>query len=307
MWFNERVTRVLYFALCAAVFTAAPASAQSAGEARELFVEGRDFMRDGRFADARDAFLRSLELNPRPSVAFNLAVAYTRTGEYVAAVGLFDRLLEGDFGNLPRDKRREVRTLRAEAEGSVALLTIHLPPAEGLNVRVDGQRYEGPMRVDPGEHIVSLTSPRHVPLELRVALERGGEETVDPELELREDERLGRLRITTPVDGGLLTIEGVAEGEDELDERLPPGEYVVTLQDGDEHSERVVQVEAGVEVRYELSFEQSSSRRAWPWIVAGVLVAGAGASVAAYFLTRPTQREDPVFGSFTTLRAPAGR
>lgn len=260
-------------------------------------------MRAGRFADARDAFRRSLNLNARPSVAFNLAVAHSRTGEYVAAVRLFERLLSGGFGDLPADRRQEAAALRDEAESSVATLTVHLPPAEGLNVRVDGQVYAEQMRLDPGEHIVSIHSPRHLPVEVRVALTRGDSETIHPELELREDERLGRLRVTSAAEGGVLSIDGVADGT-ELDERLPPGEYLVVLREGGRRSERLIQVEAGVEARYEMNFERSEGRRAWPWVIAGVLVAGAGAGVAAYFLARPQPREDAVFGQFTTLRAP---
>ena len=111
-------------------------------------------MRSGRFADARDAFLRSLELNPRPSVAFNLAVAHSRTGEYVAAVVLFERLLAGDFGDLPGERRREAESLMVEAEASIATLVVHLPPVEGLNVRVDGRVYRENMRLDPGAHFI---------------------------------------------------------------------------------------------------------------------------------------------------------
>lgn len=301
-----RVLVMVGVAFCLCLGTSVPTYAQrdteDASDPRALFAEGRGFMRDGRFADARDAFRRSLELNPRASVAFNLAVAYTRTGEYVAATTLFTRLLDADFGDLPEERRLEADSLRTEANASVATLTLRLPPAEGLDVRVDGQVYGEQMRLDPGEHIVNITSPRHVPVEVRVTLERGGAETLRPELELREDARLGRLRVSTPVEGGLLSIDGVTGGSAEIDERLSPGEYMVVLRFEGEENTRLIQVEAGVEARYELDF-QRSSRRAWPWVVAGILVVGAAAGVATYFLTRPQLREDAAFGQFSTLRA----
>lgn len=267
-------------------------------DARALFEQANAATAQGRFADARDLYRRSLELEGNPATAFNLAVALTRTGEFVEAVQRFDALLEGEHGRISRAQQREVRNLQRDAERNVATLDVRLPPIDGLVVRVDGQRVAGTSRVDPGEHLVSVESPRHRPLEERVTLERGETLEFAPTLQLRPDLTRGRLVVDAP-EGGHLSVAGGGEAMDHLDLELEAGTYELTLTGGGGGRTREVVVEAGATSRYEIT--PAPTRRVWLWVLAGVLVAGAAATVVALSLGEKPPREDAVYGSIATL------
>ncbi len=290
------------FALVVGALTATAAAQEPTPDpaaARALFEEANGATAAGRFADARDLYRRSLALQANPATAFNLAVALTRTGEFVEAVRRFDALLEGSLGALSRTQRREVRHLRAEAEDSVATLRLRLPPIDGLEVRVDGQRREGVARLDPGEHIVAITSPRHRPLEVEVALERGESRDLRPTLQLRPDLTRGRLVVEAP-EGGHLTLAGAGEAMGRLDLELEAGAYELTLVADGRSRQREVVVEAGTTSRYEVRL--APQRRWWLWAIGGVLVAGAVTTAIVLTRTEQPPREDPVYGTLTTLR-----
>lgn len=281
------------------VLGAAPAFAQPEADARALFEQANEATAQGRFADARDLYRRSLDLVSNPATAFNLAVALTRTGQFVEAIARFDALLEGEHGRISGGQRREVSALREDADAQIATLAVRLPPIEGLEVRVDGERVEGTSRLDPGEHLIAIESPRHRPLEERLTLERGEALNFAPTLQLRPDLTRGRLVVDAP-EGGHLSVAGGGEAMDHLDLQLEAGTYEVTLTgDGGDRVREVV-VEAGASSRYEVT--PAPKRRVWLWVLAGVLVAGAAATVLALSLGEKPPREDSVYGSIATLR-----
>jgi hypothetical protein len=285
--------------IAATAITLAFAATSVAQDARELFEQGNAATEAGRFADARDLYRRSLELEPNPASAFNLAVALTRTGEFVEAATIFEELLEGSFGGLSRTQRREVRALRREASENVATLRVELPPVAEVEIRVDGKRIEGAVaHVDPGEHLVSVSSPRHRPVEDRVIVERGEERRYQPTLQLRPDLTMGRLVVEAP-EGGHLSVDGVAEAMGRLDLDLEAGTYELSLRADGRATDREVVVEAGTTSRYEVTL--APRRRVWLWIVGAVLVAGGVATALVLTRTEQPPREDPVYGTISTL------
>ena len=280
----------------------ASASASGQDSPRTLFSRANVASTQGRFADARDLYRAALELGSNAAIAFNLAVALTRTGEFTEAVQVFDALLRDEYGSISPEQRREVAALSEEASREVATLVVRLPPTEGLEVRVDGQRVEGRHRLDPGEHIVSVQSRRHRPLEQRLVISRGETRDYAPTLQLRPHLTRGRLIVDAP-DGGLLEVEGAGEAMNHLDLELEEGVYRVTLTSDERVHEREVEVAAGTSSRYEMS-PSPPRRRAWLWVLAGVLVAGATTAVLALSLGSKPPREDEVYGTVTTLWAP---
>ncbi len=274
------------------------ATAARAQTARELFEQANAATQEGRFADARDLYRESLALERNRGNAFNLAVALTLTGEFVEAVGLFDALVEGLYDPLEPAQRRQVRRLRREAAANVATVAILLPEIDGLEVRVDGQRRVGDVRVDPGDHIITVASTRHRPIEAELRVRRGERVEFQPTLQLRADLTMGRL-VVEAADDGHLRVAG-AEAIGRLDLRLEAGVYEVTLESGGRARTREVLVEAGATSRYEIAL--APPRRAWLWILGGVVLAGT--LTAALLLTRTEQRprSDDVYGTISTLR-----
>lgn len=127
--------------------------------ARALFEAGVEALDAGRFAEAAPLLERSLALNPRPSVAFNLAFARVGMGQPVEARRVLDRLLAGDVGPVDPDLRARAEAKRAEATSMIAHLDVLPEPVEA-DVRVDGAPTPSPvgLELDPGPHVIDVTA-----------------------------------------------------------------------------------------------------------------------------------------------------
>ncbi len=152
--------------LITALGLAAPpaAEAQSRGQlrqARELFMQGVAAARDGRWAAARTAFERSLDITERPSTVVNLAAALAQTGQLLEAVERYERFLAIATG---RDAR-----LRPDAEEALARVRERIPRLRlqagelGYDdvIEIDGEavdraRAEQGVELDPGAHHVAV-------------------------------------------------------------------------------------------------------------------------------------------------------
>src|SRR5688572_352578 len=156
---TRRVVRLL-LALC---LTSLPAGAAEPSEqdresARALFEQGKSEMSVGRFAEAREHLQKSLELVARPSVAFNLAVALRGMGRPKESSLLLRRMLAGDFGTLPSDRRAEVVQLEQEVRRDIARVVVSASGAPSIEVRIDGvlvatltSSHPSALETNPGE------------------------------------------------------------------------------------------------------------------------------------------------------------
>jgi hypothetical protein len=151
---------LLILLLCASGSTAL---AQAGADPRDVMVARQEFRagiaaaRDGRWAEARDRFARSYELNPRRSALFNLAGAQARTGELVAAAESYRRYLE------LRDEERaaEAEARLDELTARIPLVTVRASLAEGDALTLDGAPLRrvlltSPIPVDPGAHRLAV-------------------------------------------------------------------------------------------------------------------------------------------------------
>lgn len=294
-------------ALCLVLLLATTsAHAQSRDQARRLFDRGAAAMNDGRFGEARDLFRRSLSLFPNAGTAFNLAVALERTGELVEAVGVFDALREEAFGALQRAQLSEVERLRASADAGVGVLELTIPDAiDGLEVRVDGEVYDlGPIRLDPGTHVVLATAPRHEPHEQRIEMERGGRQALSLSLELAREATVGTLIVQADDPDDRVEIVGIDSGTGRLERELEPGRYEVVVRDGRRERRSQVEVVAGNRMHVRLGIERAS--RPWLWVGLGALLLGAAAAATAVAVTRDDVAppiNDDVYGTIQTLRS----
>lgn len=125
-------------------------------EAQALFIAGNAAVRDGRYADARDLYRRSIQIAPRLSVAWNLVLAFRGTNEIIAALELVEQLIGGDFGELSSEDRPELEALHAELEGRVSTLNIRTNHPSSVELAVDDVAVG---TVDPGDQLVHLIIP----------------------------------------------------------------------------------------------------------------------------------------------------
>jgi tetratricopeptide (TPR) repeat protein len=88
----------------------APASSDRVAQrARELFDEGVRLANEGRFDSARAVFRSAYELQPHPSVLYNIAQCEVRLGDNASAVATLERFLETGAGDIQEEQRRAVQ------------------------------------------------------------------------------------------------------------------------------------------------------------------------------------------------------
>lgn len=161
-----RIRRWLCLAalLGALVPRTALAQAKDPAAAEALFREGRALSDAGDIAGACAKFRESDRLDPAVGTTFNIADCEERLGHLARAWTLFDEVTQ----RLPAaDKRRAVAQKRAAAlEPRLPKLSIRLAAGapEGTRIVRDGVELGSasqgtPLPVDPGEHVVVVSSP----------------------------------------------------------------------------------------------------------------------------------------------------
>lgn len=297
----------------ASVITASPAfgniAPDASAAARESFEQGKAAAEVGRFSEAAEYFRRSLELVPKPSAAFNLAVALRGMGHPKQARDVLDQLLAEEFGAPPEAMLPEARRLRGEVAASVSRLLVELDGTARADLRVDGERhsYRGrvlSLEVNPGEHVLSATAKSYLPAESKVLVAAGGTKRVVLHLELSPEARMATLEVVAKERDARVGIVGVGWGNGSVTRRVEPGRYELWLRSDTGDRDSSVTVRPGTRYRVELTPDQTSLWAGpWPWIVAGVVVTGA--VVGGYFLLRDPNKEpvrDPEYQTVEALR-----
>jgi tetratricopeptide repeat protein len=100
--------------------SAAPARADDAQAARELFTQGNTFFDLGQFEKAIDAWQQGYQLKNDPGFLYNIAQAYRTTGDTQKAIFFYKRYLS----NAPKARNRE------EVEQKIAALQKQLAAQE---------------------------------------------------------------------------------------------------------------------------------------------------------------------------------
>jgi hypothetical protein len=147
-----------------------PASAQSTADveaARALFVEGAKRGKEGRWAEARQLYARSLALKPSPMTRYSLGVAQKETGHFADALGSFRAFLAEPSTPATAPYVGPARAAVAALERQVGRVMIAVTPRalDGVTVAIDGQQVlpttSAPREIDPGTHEVVARAPGH--------------------------------------------------------------------------------------------------------------------------------------------------
>ena len=191
----------------------AHASAQSASEqslARDQFRAGVQAAQDARWADAVEAFQRSLELAPRVMTVMNLAGALAQVGRLVEAAEAYRMFLsEATSGAAAR--------VRGDAEAQLAALEGRIPHVrlqihghlDSDTVTLDEYQLsvaaiDAPLPVDPGDHTLTIARDGRDPRTLTFTATEGVESEVVleawPDLAVHPDGSPDPLVTTTPLE-----------------------------------------------------------------------------------------------------------
>lgn len=130
--------------------------------ARTLFEEARVDFDAGRFPVARTKLEESLRLAPRTGTAINLARTLRSLGEPLEAEHVLERMLDGEYGELPEDRAGAARDLIVEVRAESVSVRIAFSGRAAASLEIDGRRVGeiGPRgverRLNPGTHRIAV-------------------------------------------------------------------------------------------------------------------------------------------------------
>lgn len=163
----------------------ASAQVQPAVTAQDWFQRGVTLSKVAQWSEARAAFLRSSELEPRVSTYFNLATASLKL-----QLGRATLLALDDFVQLADQREHaeflaDAARMRAEAldlTGTVVLTGLLAETT--LEVDRDGRLWPTglthQLSLDPGHHLLTLRAPSHLPSSVPVEVTRGARTELSP-------------------------------------------------------------------------------------------------------------------------------
>jgi tetratricopeptide (TPR) repeat protein len=152
------------------------ALAQSEEEqAKALFRQGVEASDAGRWAEAVEAFSRSLSLVERPSTLFNLLTALREQARYREALPVGERYLVVSKDAADAQKRAQVQRLITEMKDAMGTLVLRVEPPNAT-VEVDAivvpPRSYPQVFLSPGRHELSAQAEGYLPQHETVTIER---------------------------------------------------------------------------------------------------------------------------------------
>jgi hypothetical protein len=155
-----RVIALAAVGLCARSAAASP-------ESEKAFHEGRDLLKAGKIGEACEAFAGSERLEAKVGTLLNLADCREKQGQTATAWSLFLEAKQlAATQHDPRQAEAAKRALAIEAKLSYLTITVAQDrQVEGLvikrnGVAIDRARWNTPVAVDPGDHVLEASAPR---------------------------------------------------------------------------------------------------------------------------------------------------
>lgn len=178
-----------------------PAAAQA------LFDQGRELIRQGKFAEACPKFQESNRLDPGIGTQFNLADCYEQSGRVASAWAAFLEVASQARAT-GQGEREKAATKRAEKlQARLPRLVINVPEASktpGLEIRRNGMlvgsaQWGTPVAVDPGEIELTANAPGKQTLRQTLRAEEGKTASYNLPV-LAQGERAAVAPATPPAD-----------------------------------------------------------------------------------------------------------
>jgi hypothetical protein len=173
----------------------AHAQAEDQAAARELFNEGRELLKDGRYADACPKFEAARKLYESAGIVLNLGDCYEHVGRTASAWTEFGEAVAIAQRTGRSAEAAEAAKRQAAIEPALARLVVRVTRlSPGLSVSRDGAAlpsaaWGAAIPIDPGSHEVRATAPGRQQWSTTVTIPAAGRISVDvPELDLQPAE-----------------------------------------------------------------------------------------------------------------------
>lgn len=254
---------------------------------------GDDAMVALRYEEALDHYRRAYDASKNPAVLYNMGRAYEGLGDFPKAL---DALEEFSDKAPPELKARvpKLAELLADVRNRVSTLVVS-SSVDGAEIRL-GERTVGKtrpgqvvLRVNAGKQRLTVSREGYFPFEKDLVLAGAKVETVEANLASRTASAV--LRVTSPVTGAAVAVDGKAVGVVPAETFVGPGSHKILLRrDGYDPANTSVVVAAGEKrsVDLPMSARESLTGKWWFWTAIGVVVVAGG---VATYIAATTERE----------------
>jgi hypothetical protein len=277
---------------------AVPEGSLPAGTPDEDKRRGDDAMVALRYQEALAYYRRAYDATKNPALLYNMGRAYEGLAEFPKALVALEEFSEKappelkarvpKLAELIEDVRKRVATLAVSAQVAGAEIR--------LGNKVLGTTKTGQVifRVNAGPQTITITHRDYFPFERPLALVANQVEAVDAALASRSAEAL--LRITSPVSGAAVAIDGKSVGNVPAETPMKPGQHRIALsRDGYDPAEASVVLLAGEskDVDIPMGVHDSLTKKWWFWTGIGIVLVAGG--IATYVAL--TTEKDPSSGT----------
>src|SRR5687768_1223264 len=168
------------FLLTPGIGLAAPGK-QEMAQAQKADREGQRLEKKKKFDEARDSYLKALEIHDKPDTRIRLARAEAELGHLLEAAEHLRTVLEAK--KLPFVTRAKAKAQLAKLEKRIPTLTLEMPKDFSGTVWVDDEEVSSgslsePLPLNPGSHAVRAEATGYKPFSETVQLEDKEKETL---------------------------------------------------------------------------------------------------------------------------------
>lgn len=251
-----------------------------------------------RYQEALAYYRRAFDATKNPALLYNMGRAYEGLAEFPKALDALDEFTD----KAPPELKARVPKLEElvnDVRRRVATMVVSVPVAGAeirLGNKVLGSSKPGPnvYRVNAGPQTLQVSHRDYFPFERTLILVGGQSETIDVVLALRSAEAL--LRVTSPVSGAAVAIDGKSIGNVPAETPMKPGQHRIAVsRDGYDSAEANVVLAAGErkDVDIPMAVHDSIAKKWWFWTGIGVVLVAGG--IATYIAL--TTEKDPSAGT----------
>jgi hypothetical protein len=279
-------------------FAQPAAAAGPTANADEEKRQGDEAMVALRYEEALAHYRRAYDASKNPALLYNMGRAFEGLSDFPKALDALEEFAEKATPEL-KARVPKLDDLMTDVRKRVATIILS-SPVSGAEIRL-GNKVVGTtktgqtvFRVNAGAQTLTVTHKDYFPFERPVTLAAAKIETVDVVLASRTEEAL--LRITSPVSGAAVTVDGKEMGNVPAETPLRPGQHRIALRrDGYDPAETSVVLVAGEkkDVVVPMAVHETITNKWWFWTGIGVVVVGGG--IAAYLIA--TTEKDPTAGT----------
>jgi hypothetical protein len=230
-----------------------------------------------RYEEALTFYKRAYEVNKSPALLYNMGRAFEGLADFPKALDALEEFVEKATPEL-KARVPKLDALVTDVRNHVATMIVSAQ-VQGAEIRL-GNKVIGTtkpgqtiIRVNAGPQTLSVSHKDYFPFERQLTLAAAKIETVDIVLAARSEQAL--LKITSPVTGAAVSVDGKVAGNVPVEAPLKPGQHRIALRrDGYDPAETSVVVAAGEnkEVNIPMAVHETITSKWWFWTGIGVVV-----------------------------------